>query len=164
MKMRIGLVAMVSASAFALAAHSATDPRLAEPFIDHGHFGTPDWKAVHRELPDGTFPAPATAYDPKKLRLEKFGRGVIAWRDSTNTVCVGWRNFSYDPTNHTFDVFRDGMKVNTKPIADVTQIRFPYKGKATYSVKAHLPTTRDTRRRQMDSSCRRYDRLHQDSA
>ncbi len=142
MKMRIRPAMMIVASAFALAAHSATDPRLAKPFIDHGHFGTPDWKSNHRPDLDGPFPAPATAYDNKKLRLEKFGRGVVAWRDSTNTVCVGWRYFSYDPTNQTFDVFKDGKKVNSKPIADVTQIRLPYKGKATYSVKAHLPTTR----------------------
>lgn len=164
MHVRIGMAMMAVVSAFALAACAAVDPRLAKPFIEHDHFGTPDWTATHRIKPDGKFPAPATAYDHKKLRLEKFGRGVVAWRDSTNTVCVSWRYFSYDPTNQTFDVFKDGKKVNSKPIADVTQIRFPYKGKATYSVKAHLPTTRDTRRRQMDSSCRRYDRLHQDSA
>jgi rhamnogalacturonan endolyase len=142
MHVRIGMAMMAVVSAFALAACAAVDPRLAKPFIEHDHFGTPDWKAMHRIKPDGKFPAPATAYDHKKLRLEKFGRGVVAWRDSTNTVCVSWRYFSYDPTNQTFDVFRDGKKVNSKPLAGETQIRLPYTGKATYSVKANLPTTR----------------------
>ena len=61
-----------------------------------------------------------TAYDLSKLRTEDLGRGVIAVRQSSSEVFVTWRYLSQDPGNVKFDVFRDGVKVNPKPIADVT--------------------------------------------
>lgn len=106
-----------------------------EPFIDPHHAGTPDWKAVHRPAPVGAFPAPTTAYDRRKLRLEKLSRGVVAWRAETNTVCVGWRYLSSDPTNQAFNVYCNGRLVTPQPVASVTQIRLPYTGAATYTVK-----------------------------
>lgn len=108
------------------------------PYIHPEHFGTPDWKSVHRKTPDGVFPAPATAYDHKKLRLEKLSRGVVAWRAETNVVCVSWRYLSSDPTNQTFNVYKDGKLLGKKPIATVTQVRVPYTGAATYSVEPTL--------------------------
>ena len=110
------------------------------PYIHPEHFGTPDWKAIHRQTPDGVFPAPATAYDHKKLRLEKLSRGVVAWRDATNTVCVGWRYLSSDPTNQAFNVYKNGKLLTKKPIESVTQVRVPYTGAATYSVEPTIKT------------------------
>ncbi len=61
-----------------------------------------------------------TAYDFSKLRMETLGRGVIAVRQSPSEVFVTWRYLSEDPAGIKFDVFRDGKKVNKRPIADVT--------------------------------------------
>ena len=55
-----------------------------------------------------TFPAQTTAYDYSKLRREKLGRGLVAWRSATNRVTVGWRYLSSDPPDISFDVYRDG--------------------------------------------------------
>ena len=43
----ISMAMMAVVSAFALAACAAVDSRLAKPFIEHDHFGTPDWKATY---------------------------------------------------------------------------------------------------------------------
>ena len=77
------------------------------------------------------FPQPATAYNPKKLRMEKLGRGVCAWRLTNDTVRIGWRYKSSDPTNAAFNVYCDGKKVNSTPVANVTYFdhRFEWDGK-----------------------------------
>ncbi len=66
------------------------------------------------------FPQPATAYDFRKLRREKLGRGVFAFRRTNNVVRVAWRYKSSDPETISFNVYRDGKKVNKNPITDVT--------------------------------------------
>lgn len=37
------------------------------------------------------FPQPATAYDFSKLRREKLGRGVVAFRSGEREAVVSWR-------------------------------------------------------------------------
>lgn len=76
-------------------------------------------------------------YDFSKLKMEKLGRGVVAVRENPENVIVSWRYLSVDPENQTFDVFRNGQKVNDKPIKDATFFVDNYKGndKVTYSVK-----------------------------
>lgn len=64
--------------------------------------------------------AAQTAYDFSRLRMEDLGRGVIAVRQSPSEVFVTWRYLSGDPDNITFNVYRNGAKVNAKPVADVT--------------------------------------------
>ena len=84
------------------------------------------------------FPQPATAYNPKKLKMEKLGRGVCAWRLTNDVVRVGWRYKSSDPKNIAFNVFCDGKKVNSSPIANVTYFdhHFPWdKKNHTYTVQ-----------------------------
>ena len=61
-----------------------------------------------------------TAYDFSRLKMEDLGRGVIAVRQSPSEVFVTWRYLTQDPASIKFDVYRDGVKVNPKPIADVT--------------------------------------------
>ena len=61
-----------------------------------------------------------TAYDFSRLKMEDLGRGVIAVRQSPTQVFVTWRYLTQDPANIKFNVYRDGVKVNDKPIADVT--------------------------------------------
>lgn len=47
---------------------------------------------------------------------EQLGRGVVAVRMTPDTVMVGWRYLSGDAPTAGFDVFRDGVKVNDKPV------------------------------------------------
>ena len=56
----------------------------------------------------------------KRLRREVRGRGVVAYRVAPKTVRVAWRYLSSDPPNAAFNVYRDGRRVNSVPIADVT--------------------------------------------
>ena len=59
------------------------------------------------------FPAPTTAYDARKLKMENLGRGVVAVRANETDVAVSWRYRSIDPTNICFNVYRDGAKIAT---------------------------------------------------
>ena len=67
-----------------------------------------------------TFPAQTTAYDYSKLRREKLGRGLVAWRSAADRVTVGWRYLSSDPPGISFDVYRDGELV-AKSVSSATQ-------------------------------------------
>ncbi len=61
-----------------------------------------------------------TAYDFTKLKREKLGRGVIAIRMSDETVCILWRYLASDPINTAFDVYKNGKKLNHKPLTTTT--------------------------------------------
>lgn len=58
------------------------------------------------------------AYDYSRLQREPLGRGVVAVRENPSTVMVSWRYLSSDPENQAFDVYRNGKKVNSKPITE----------------------------------------------
>ncbi len=75
-------------------------------------------------------------YDMSKLRREKLGRGVVAVRESPGKVAVSWRYLSSDPKNVAFNVYRDGKKVNKKPVKNATFFTDSYSGDkaATYTV------------------------------
>ncbi|QCD34465.1 rhamnogalacturonan lyase [Muribaculum gordoncarteri] len=60
------------------------------------------------------------AYDYSRLQRESLGRGVVAVRENPSTVMVSWRYLSSDPENQAFDVYRNGKKVNSKPITEGT--------------------------------------------
>ncbi|MBD5356145.1 MAG: rhamnogalacturonan lyase [Bacteroides sp.] len=76
-------------------------------------------------------------YDFSKLKMENLGRGVVAIRDNPKSVVVSWRYLSADPENITFDIFRDGKKINNKPVKNSTFYVDSYAGNeaATYTVK-----------------------------
>ena len=59
-------------------------------------------------------------YDFSKLKREHLGRGVIAIRENPSTVAVSWRYLSSDPMDESFDVYRNGEKVNKHPIRNAT--------------------------------------------
>ena len=68
------------------------------------------------------FPARSTGYNPRKLQMENLGRGVVAVRTGKEgkDVWVSWRYRSIDPTNICFDVYRNGEKITSEPIANAT--------------------------------------------
>lgn len=69
---------------------------------------------------------------------ESLDRGVIAVKMPTG-VFVSWRSFSADDSRMTFDVYRDGVRVNADPIVGGTNLK-DTKGTASskYTVKAFL--------------------------
>ena len=77
-------------------------------------------------------------YDFSKLKREHLGRGVIAIRENPSTVAVSWRYLSSDSMDESFDVYRNGEKVNKYPIRNATFFQDIYKGTESvlYTVKA----------------------------
>jgi rhamnogalacturonan endolyase len=62
---------------------------------------------------------PATAqtnYDYSKLQREQLNRGVVAVRTEDGKVAVSWRTLISDPKGQPYDVYRNGVKLNKKPL------------------------------------------------
>lgn len=76
-------------------------------------------------------------YDMKNIRLENLGRGVVAVRENPKEVTVSWRLLKDDPKNETFDIYRDGKKLNKKPLSGATFFKdnLPSGKTAEYVVK-----------------------------
>lgn len=77
------------------------------------------------------------AYKLDKMQRERLGRGVVAVRENKSDVVVTWRYLSSDPMSEAFDVYRDGVKINVRPVTDATFFKDKYSGSdaATYTVK-----------------------------
>ncbi len=85
-----------------------------------------------------THAAAQPRYDYSQLQREHLGRGVIAIRENASTVVLSWRYLSSDPMNEAFNVYRNGKKLNKKPLKKETFFKDTYAGNeaALYSVKA----------------------------
>ncbi len=72
---------------------------------------------------------------------EKLDRGVVAVKTSTGNF-ISWRSLTSDDASMTFDVYRDGTKINTEPITAGTNIK-DGAGTATskYVIKASVGGT-----------------------
>lgn len=71
-------------------------------------------------------------------QAEKLDRGVIAVKTSSG-VFVSWRSLESDAPAMTFDVYRDGVKVNAEPIKGGTNLQDPAgTAGSKYVVKACL--------------------------
>ena len=77
-------------------------------------------------------------YDFSKLKREHLGRGVIAIRENPSTIAISWRYLSSDPMDESFDIYRNGEKVNRHPVKHATFFQDTYKGTESvlYTVKA----------------------------
>lgn len=82
--------------------------------------------------------AAQSKYDFSCLQSENLNRGVIAVRESPDSVAISWRYLASDPEGVTFDIYRDGKKINRKPVCDATFYKDCLKSPAgaTYEVKA----------------------------
>lgn len=80
---------------------------------------------------------PQGKYDMDNIRLEKLGRGVVAVRDNADEVTLSWRLLKDDAEDESFDIYRDGKKLNRKPLTGATFFKDKLKkGKeAEYLVK-----------------------------
>lgn len=54
-------------------------------------------------------------YDRAALKSERLDRGVVAVRDG-GRVIVSWRVLGSDAAGESFDVYRDGVKLNRRPL------------------------------------------------
>lgn len=77
-------------------------------------------------------------YDYAKLKREHLGRGLIAIRENPSTVAISWRYLSSDPIDETFNIYRNGERINKHPLKDATFFQDTYEGTASahYTVKA----------------------------
>ena len=57
-----------------------------------------------------------TNYDYSKLQREQLNRGVVAVRTEDGKVAVSWRTLMSDPKGQPYDVYRNGVKLNKKPL------------------------------------------------
>lgn len=55
-------------------------------------------------------------YDYTKLKREKLNRGLVVVKKDSNTNFLSWRYFSSDPMDIAFNIYRNGSKINDKPI------------------------------------------------
>nr|WP_110310140.1 rhamnogalacturonan lyase [Dysgonomonas alginatilytica] len=55
-------------------------------------------------------------YDYTKLKREKLNRGLVVVKKDSNTNFLSWRYFSSDPMDISFNIYRNGSKINDKPI------------------------------------------------
>lgn len=78
----------------------------------------------------------ALAVSAAAPQAEKLDRGLVAVT-ATRGAFISWRSLDSDPRNMTFDIYRDGQKLNTEPITGGTNYadRRAPEG-ATYVVKA----------------------------
>ena len=55
-------------------------------------------------------------YDKPSMNLEKLNRGVVALRSHDNKVVVSWRTLEADAKGESYDVYRNGEKLNAQPL------------------------------------------------
>ena len=78
-------------------------------------------------LPDAVVTAPK--------QMEFLNRGLIAVRTGAGSVYVGWRMFGTDPSNIAFNIYRDGVLLNTTPITNSTNYLDNIPTNGTYTIK-----------------------------
>ena len=87
------------------------------------------------------FPQPATAYNFSKLKRERLGRGIVAFRSGEREAVVSWRYRMEDPADLAFNVYRGPTRLNASPLVGATFFKDesfdPAKG-AMYSVRPVL--------------------------
>lgn len=57
-----------------------------------------------------------TRYNYSRLATERLNRGVVAVRTNDGKVAVSWRTLTSDPKGQPYDVYRNGVKLNTEPL------------------------------------------------
>ena len=54
-------------------------------------------------------------YDMQHIKRERLNRGVVAFR-SGGQVIVSWRTLTTDAIHQSYDIFRNGVKLNSEPL------------------------------------------------
>mgnify|MGYP002527483268 CR=1 FL=1 len=77
-------------------------------------------------------------YDYSKLSTERLDRGVVAVRQSDGKVFVSWRILRDDQKGESFDIYRNGVKLNQAPLTNGGSFFIdenPLDEDATYEIK-----------------------------
>ena len=77
-------------------------------------------------------------YDMQKLQHETLGRGVVAFKKADGTVVVSWRTLSTDAVGQSYNVYRNGRKLNSRPLTKGGTFfvdKHPTKAEAVYEVR-----------------------------
>lgn len=69
-----------------------------------------------------------TNYNYSRMQRERLGRGVVAVRQSADTVAVSWRYLSSDPISTAFNVYRNGHRVARTTANMATMVNDCYRG------------------------------------
>ena len=97
-------------------------------------------------------------YDYSRLSMEKLDRGVVAIRQPDGKVFVSWRILRDDPKNASFDVYRNGVKLNKEPLTTGGSYfidESPLQEDATYEVRSKMSDGRKaTGRRTEFGNCK----------
>lgn len=75
--------------------------------------------------------------------MERLGRAVVAVRTNSNSVFLSWPLSSTEPENTTFNIYRNGMKINTSPV-DATNYTDAVSFNGMYTVKAIINGVEET--------------------
>lgn len=70
--------------------------------------------------------------------MEKLNRGLVAVKVTGSQVFLSWRLLGSDPDNIAFNLYRDGVKINAQPVADVTNFTDNASPGLNYTVKTVL--------------------------
>jgi hypothetical protein len=87
-------------------------------------------KFITLDIPDPVINTP--------MQMEKLDRGLVAVRTSSDQVYVGWRLFGTDPAGISFNVYRNGVKINEAPITNSTNYRDNTAENGSYTIKPVL--------------------------
>ncbi|MDE6012800.1 MAG: rhamnogalacturonan lyase [Prevotella sp.] len=82
-------------------------------------------------------------YNYSKLNIEKIDRGVVAVKQADGKVFVSWRILRNDRKGEAFDVYRNGVKLNSQPLTEGGSFfidEAPLNEDATYEVKGGTAT------------------------
>lgn len=77
-------------------------------------------------------------YNTNALCMEKLNRGVVALRQADGSVAVSWRTLPTDTAGQPFDVYRNGIKLNSQPLTSGGTFfidKHPAAGPATYQIR-----------------------------
>ena len=79
-----------------------------------------------------------TNYDYSQLQRERLDRGLVAVRTADGKVAVSWRTLMSDAKGQPYDVYRNGVRLNTAPLTTGGTFfidEHPLSGDATYEVR-----------------------------
>lgn len=76
--------------------------------------------------------------------MENLNRGVVAVRVNSSKVFLSWRLLGTEPASTTFNIYRDGIKLNPSPVS-LTNYTDNSTVNGSYQVKAVINGTEDTR-------------------
>ena len=77
-------------------------------------------------------------------QMEYLNRAPVAVRQSNSTVYIGWRMLGTDPAAISFNVYRDGVKLNTSPVTNSTNYVDHISNNGSYTIRPVINNVEQT--------------------